>query len=69
MKELDFTNAKLLKTWLTKVGNYREWQVKGTTDICTLTRMCVWAGVQGLGKLFMIIILLVYYRRHIRVEF
>tara|TARA_R100001594_G_scaffold99302_1_gene133801 strand:- start:209 stop:703 length:495 start_codon:yes stop_codon:yes gene_type:complete len=60
MKELDFTNAKLLKTWLTKVGNYREWQVKGTTDICTLTRMCVWAGVHGLGKLFMIIILLVF---------
>ena len=60
MKELDFTNAKLLKAWLTKVGNYREWQVKGTTDICTLTRMCVWAGVEGLGKLFMIIIILAF---------
>ena len=58
MKELDFTNAKLLKAWLTKVGDYHEWKVKGTTDICTLTRMCVWAGVQGLGKLFLIILLL-----------
>ena len=58
MKELDFTNAKLLKAWLTKVGEYHDYQVKGTTDICTLTRMCIWAGVQGLGKLLAIIILL-----------
>lgn len=58
MKELDFTNAKLLKAWLTKVGDYRDRQVKGTTDICTLTRMCVWAGVQGLSKLVIIIFLL-----------
>ena len=60
MKELDFTNAKLLKAWLTKVGDYYHCDIKGTTDICTLTRMCVWAGVQGLGKLFMIIILLAF---------
>lgn len=60
MKELDFTKAKYLKLWLTKVGDYRDWQVKGTTDICTLTRMCIWAGVQGLGKLFLVVLLLAF---------
>jgi len=51
MKELDFTKAKYLKLWLTKVGDYYDWQVKGTTDICTLTRMCIWAGgINGFNK-------------------
>lgn len=60
MKELDFTKAKYLKLWLTKVGYYHDCQVEGTTDICTLTRMCIWAGVQGLGKLFLVVLLLAF---------
>lgn len=39
MKELDFTDIKWLKKFLS-VGNDR-WYVKNCTDICTLTRMVV----------------------------
>ena len=51
MRELDLTGAKLLKLWL-RMG-YREYQINGEKDICTLIRMCLRSGLFGVGYLFM----------------
>lgn len=52
MKELDLTEAKLLKLWL-RMG-YHDYQIRGEKDICSLTRMFLWSGVLGVSYLFMI---------------
>jgi hypothetical protein len=56
MKELDLTNAKLLKLWL-RMG-YCDWEISNTKDICSLTRMVLWSGVCGIRDLILAIFVL-----------
>jgi hypothetical protein len=56
MKELDLTNAKLLKLWL-RMG-YFDCEIDGEKDTCSLTRMVLWSGVCGIRNLILAIFML-----------
>ncbi len=60
MKELDLTNATVLKWLLKHGGDYKRWDIRDCSDICTLLRMVVYSLGRGAVILFSLIVTILF---------
>lgn len=61
MKELDLTNATVLKWLLKNGGDYSNYDIKHCQDICTLLRMTLFSLVKGFKDIVVIALMIVFF--------